>query len=251
MTTTKKGEGIASCIVHLADSAKFEGVTSNKRCSSLTGLCFESPNNTIHVTEECKYDELKPEDLILWDLLDISEVKIKSGEELENTFFIEFVKEAKTGYKQRVLFYAQTQYLLCAETFRSQYFSDWMRVVRNIVQNAPIDSAGAFIGAIALINELSEGCANIYDFLNNQTIKRRFASDQVEEEKLKAKLIQTDSRWKPQIFKVEDDSFLKGEIRFLIDFAKAEDGYDYQKFKDLSDNFLLLFSSKDDLLRVA
>lgn len=39
-----------SCIVHLADSAKFEGVTSNKLCNDLTGLCFESPNDTIHVT---------------------------------------------------------------------------------------------------------------------------------------------------------------------------------------------------------
>ena len=39
-----------SCIVHLADSANIEGVASNKRCSGLTGLCFESPNDTIHVT---------------------------------------------------------------------------------------------------------------------------------------------------------------------------------------------------------
>jgi len=36
--------------VHLADSAKFEGVTSNKLCNGLTGSCFESPNDTIHVT---------------------------------------------------------------------------------------------------------------------------------------------------------------------------------------------------------
>ena len=39
-----------SCIVHLADSANFKGVTSNKLCSGLTGSCFESPNDTIHVT---------------------------------------------------------------------------------------------------------------------------------------------------------------------------------------------------------
>ena len=37
MTTTKKGEGITSCIVHLAYSAKFKGVTSNKLFSGLTG----------------------------------------------------------------------------------------------------------------------------------------------------------------------------------------------------------------------
>jgi len=39
-----------SCIVHLADSAKLKGVTSNIHCAGLTGSCFESPNDTIHVT---------------------------------------------------------------------------------------------------------------------------------------------------------------------------------------------------------
>ena len=38
-----------SCIVHLADSANFKGVTSNKLFSGLTVSYFESPNDTIHV----------------------------------------------------------------------------------------------------------------------------------------------------------------------------------------------------------
>jgi hypothetical protein len=43
-------QAVTSCIVHLADSANFKGVASNKLCNGLTGLCFESPNDTIHVT---------------------------------------------------------------------------------------------------------------------------------------------------------------------------------------------------------
>ena len=43
-------QAVTSCIVHLADSANIEGVASNKRCNDLTGSCFESPNDTIHVT---------------------------------------------------------------------------------------------------------------------------------------------------------------------------------------------------------
>ena len=46
----RNNEGTTSCIVHLANSANIQGVTSNKPCSGLTGLCFESPNDTIHVT---------------------------------------------------------------------------------------------------------------------------------------------------------------------------------------------------------
>jgi hypothetical protein len=43
-------QAVTSCIVHLADSANFKGVTFNKFCNGLIGSCFESPNDTIHVT---------------------------------------------------------------------------------------------------------------------------------------------------------------------------------------------------------
>jgi hypothetical protein len=37
-------------IKHLADSANFEVVTSNKICSGFTGLLSEMPNDFIYVT---------------------------------------------------------------------------------------------------------------------------------------------------------------------------------------------------------
>ncbi|MBN1181528.1 MAG: hypothetical protein JXB49_04515 [Bacteroidales bacterium] len=49
-------QAVTSCIVHLADSANIDGVTSSKRFSGLTGSCFESPNDTIHVTVSCYYE---------------------------------------------------------------------------------------------------------------------------------------------------------------------------------------------------
>jgi hypothetical protein len=50
-----KAQHTTSCIVHLADSANFKGVTSNKRCSGLTGSCFEMPNDTIPVSAVMLY----------------------------------------------------------------------------------------------------------------------------------------------------------------------------------------------------
>ena len=50
LTKVIKHENTTSCIVHLADSTNFKSVTPNKLCSGLTGSCFESPNDTIHVT---------------------------------------------------------------------------------------------------------------------------------------------------------------------------------------------------------
>jgi len=55
LTDDKNGQLVTACIVHLADSANIKGVTHNKRCSGLTGLCFESPNDTIHVTVANKF----------------------------------------------------------------------------------------------------------------------------------------------------------------------------------------------------
>lgn len=196
-------------------------------------------------------DELFPDNLILWDFIENRKVKINSKTEIDNNLFIELVKESKTEYKQRVLFYAQTKYILNSESFNSELFSEWMRIVRNIVQNSTIDSASALIGAIGLINELSSGCENIYEFLSSTTLKSGFATKQIEEEKLKATLIKSEINWKSQIFKAEDDIFLKGEIKFLIDFSKVKEEYKIQEFTSISNKFLLLFESKDDLLRKA
>jgi hypothetical protein len=212
---------------------------------------FDYLKNCLNVYSKDKNDELFPDNLILWDFIENRKVKINCNTELNNNLFIEFAKESKTEYKQRVLFYAQTEYVLNSKTFNSKLFSEWLRVIRNVVQNATIDSASAFIGAIGLINELSSGCENIYEFLSSTTLKSGFATKQIEEEKLKAALIQSENNWKSKIFKAEDDIFLKGEIKFLLDFSKVGEEYEIQEFASISDKFLLLFENKDDLLRTA
>ncbi len=217
----------------------------------ITKGSFDYLKNCLNVYSKDKNDELFPVNLILWDFIENRKVKINSNTEIDNNLFIEFAKASKTEYKQRVLFYAQTKYVLNSETFNSELFSEWMRVVRNIVQNATIDSASAFIGAIGLINELSSGCDNIYEFLSSKTLKSGFATKHIEEEKLKATLIQSESNWKLQIFKAEDDIFLKGEIKFLLDFSKVGEEFNILEFTSICDKFLLLFESKDDILRKA
>lgn len=193
--------------------------------------CFD-----IYSHKELKYDELKPEELKLWDFLEIKKVKINSEQELDNNLFLDLVKDTKTEYKQRVLFYAQTQFLLKVKTFNSKSFAEWMRVVRNIVQNATIDSAGAYIGAIGLINELSSGCTDVYKYLNKNSIKSSFASTQVSEEILKSTIITTDEKNKEVIFLTEDTNFFKGRILFglfCIDFENSNDSFKYDSCNSL------------------
>lgn len=184
---------------------------SSKTSFEYLKKCFD-----IYSNKELKYDELKPEELKLWDFLEIKKVKINSEQELDNNLFLDLIKDAKTEYKQRVLFYAQTQFLLKVETFNSKSFAEWMRVVRNIVPNATIDSAGAYVGAIGLINKLSDGCEDIYKHLTMASIRSGFASNQVKEEIIKAKIIFNNPDSKLLIQKTEDTNFCKGKISFPL-----------------------------------
>lgn len=161
-------------------------------------------------------NEILPNNLPLWDYCKKEKIEINSITNIENNLFIEFIKNSETTYKQRVLFYAQTQYLLSSNEFNQESFSHWMRVIRNIVQNITIDSAQGFIGAIALVKELSNGVANIYEYLVQNKITSVFASSQTSEEKLKASI----KNFKDNcniIFLTEDTNFCKGRITFALD----------------------------------
>ena len=199
-----------------------------------TEASFENLKSCFDIYSHRGFDKLKPEVLILWDFLKIKKVKINSEQEIDNNFFLDLIKNTKAEYKQRVLFYAQTQFLLKVEKFKIESFTEWMRVCRNIIQNATIDSAGVYIGAIGLINELSKGCNNIYQHLNEISIKSGFASDQVKEEIIKAKIIINDPDAKSVIHKTEDTNFCKGRIRFALYCIDYDIENDHSSVFDIS-----------------
>jgi hypothetical protein len=167
-------------------------------------------------SNEKKYDELLPDNLKFWNFCKVQKVKINSNEEIDNNLFIEFIKEELTTYSQRVLFYAQTEYLLKAGVFNFELFSNWMRIARNIVQNSTIDTASTFISAISLINEISVGSSDVCNYLAISTIKSGHASKQVIQEKIKAKIILANPAYRQEIFITEDTNFCKGNIDFAL-----------------------------------
>lgn len=151
-------------------------------------------------------------------------------------------------YPQKVLFYAQTEYLrrVTISSFNQEKFYDWMRVVRNIVSRGDAEKNGnrpiivrspeTFDGAINLINELSEGCDDIYTFLTTHPIKSSFAKYQIEEEKLKAKLIIENNNYKEVIFSTEDTKFCQGRIDFAlycINYDKTKDSFDIDELSKI------------------
>lgn len=145
------------------------------------------------------------------------------------------------SYTQKVLFYAQTEYLRKITEFNKENFRCWMRVVRNVVSRGDAEKTGkrpaiirspeTFDGVINLIRELSEGCGDIYNFLSTQSIKSSFAKEQIEEEKLKAQLIIKNNTYKDVLFSTEDTNFCQGRIQFAlhcIDYDNAEDNFNVE-----------------------
>ncbi len=134
-----------------------------------------------------------------------------------------------TSYSHKVLFYAQTKYLMRNPDIHQDRYEEWMRVVRNIVSRADLTPDGkrndivrspeAFNGAIGLVNELANGCDDIHSFLRSTAISSTFAREQVREEVLKAKIIQEHPEHKALIFRMEDNEILRGKIMFALKCA--------------------------------
>lgn len=130
------------------------------------------------------------------------------------------------SYSLKVMFYAQTEYLNKVSEFNQEKFQEWMRVIRNIIARGDVEKTGnrptiirsqqTFDGVINLIHELSSGCEDIYTYLSSNQVKSAFAKEQIEEEKLKAKLIISNTDNKKIIFDTEDTNFLQGKISFAL-----------------------------------
>lgn len=147
------------------------------------------------------------------------------------------------SYTQKVIFFAQTEYILRNQNVNSRLFDEWMRVIRNIVNRGDIERSGSkasivrspesFDGAINLIRELAEGSSDIYKFLSTHKINSQFAKSQIEEEQMKAKLICYEENYKKAIFEAEDIDFFNGRISLLfecIDYQGDEKTFDLDKF---------------------
>ena len=160
----------------------------------------------------------------------------------------EISKITTLGQKERVVFLTISRYLEMGG-FNNVSFKRWMRVVWNIVENSGIETISAMIGAMRLIDELSEGAHNIYNFLSNSQlqVKSNFAKDQIAEEIAKAKQILDENEnprkykgsckkedgsdyqtWEEIIIEAEKYAFFKGAIRFL--FTKKDIGDDWKHF---------------------
>lgn len=138
-----------------------------------------------------------------------------------------------TSYTHKVLFYAQTEYLLRNKVVTDDKFLDWMRVIRNIVSRGDITIEGkrpdivrspeTFYGMINLVHELANGCNDIYEYLDVNNVVSSFAKEQVKEEMLKAHIICEHPQYKELLITTEDNDLLRGRIIFALECAGYKD----------------------------
>ncbi|NMA25926.1 MAG: hypothetical protein GX936_09725, partial [Clostridiales bacterium] len=101
---------------------------------------------------------------------------------------------------------------------------DWLRVVWNIVENANINSISSMIGCMRLIASIASHSHNILNYLaeaHENDIKSDFAKEQIREEALKARKIQSDGEWEGPILEAEKMPCLKGRIGVLFQNREA------------------------------
>ena len=168
----------------------------------------------------------------------------------EKTFFEIFIRDNKATYPQRVFFYALTQLFIKVEDNVKR--EDFIRVVRNIIENASI-SVDTFAGAIKLMQELLKGSKDIYSYLSKTVIQSKFASYQVKQEIDKAKRIVADSQWKEAIWEAEDHPMFKGDIGFLL--LETENNLDlfkkrYEVAKEMFDEDGVTDKYKENMLLI-
>lgn len=156
-----------------------------------------------------------------------------------------------TSQKERVYFLAICNFILNCRIFKDKNFDEtkfkrWMRVVRNLTENAAIDNVPAMVTCMRLIKKLSDKMAefnnDIYECLSKYTepLSNSQLECQLKEEKEKAEQILKDDVWEEKIKKAENFGFFNGTIRFLYKNVKEIGWDDFDKKFEAAKN---LFSN--------
>lgn len=147
----------------------------------------------------------------------------------DKKFFIdELIKSTKPEYSHRARFFAVLKYgqLTSYQAINVDEYKEWIRVFRNLIKNTTIDdeSFGDICEAIDKIDN-----SNIYQYLIDNGELPKFNTEQVKEERIKAKKI-VELQWKDIIIAAEKYSFFNGSIRFLYRNSNGKVTDDWSNF---------------------
>lgn len=192
--------------------------------------------------------------------------------ENEKNLFESFIDES-IDYETRVQFYALVQFLkynpardIQNDSKLNDELNSWMRIIRNLstftntyYYNTYSDFHNSLINirlwARSIYSE--KQTSSILEYIKDKDL-RGFNIEQLEEEKIKAGLLDT-SHWGELIYKAEEHPYFRGQIRFLLEWSRINNEYDINSFEKYKTIVFSIFKedgikeeySQDYLLRNA
>ena len=145
--------------------------------------------------------------------------------------------------KGRIYFHSICKFLEDDKFWNLDSFKDWMRVVRNVVENSNIDSVSAMISCIRVIDKLGDYSHNILEYLKvlGKWDGESEMDKQVWEEIQKAVEIANCPEKKKKIIEAETYAFFCGRIGFL--FTDADGNVNWDDFDEKYKNSCSYFRS--------
>lgn len=128
-------------------------------------------------------------------------------------------------YKERSLFYALSRFLAWQPfSPESANFNEFMRIVRNFVENTEYNNIDNFESSLLAIDELLANSNQLVTYIASGGFTKGFTGEQRKEEQLKASFLIKDDQpeWRTLIREAEENAYFIGQIAFLFNFADIE-----------------------------
>ena len=146
----------------------------------------------------------------------------------EENIFKEIIKPPSPKYTVRLQWFAYYRYLTKHKQEDGSVdctgLENWMRIIHNLTENTICDHPAEFHRFIKSIDYILQYSSNILQFFTDTKKmddwkSRYFFPRQIEEERLKAHLIQRNSEWKDIVWEYERHPYFKGQVDFLLEFS--------------------------------
>ncbi|MEN9301786.1 MAG: hypothetical protein RL264_215 [Bacteroidota bacterium] len=152
------------------------------------------------------------------------------------------------GYAELLKLFALYQYLACENVIDEENLQNWLRIVRNLVEAHRLyyDNANTFADSLLFLSKLIPHRNTIVEYFKDSVNPedKGFPKFIIEEEKAKVNLILQNDDWKNEIIEIENHGYFNGQIGFILDWCKDENGiYNIDKFKEYSEKAKALFSN--------
>lgn len=152
------------------------------------------------------------------------------------------------GYAELLKLFALYKYLACENNINEVNLQNWLRVVQNLVEAHRLyyDNANTFADSLLFISKLIPNRNNIVKYFQDTVSPedKGFPKFIIEEEKTKANLILQNDDWKKAIVEIENHGYFNGQIGFILDWCKDENGiHNIDKFKEYAEKAESVFNN--------